>query len=172
MEAPDPNKKEAKENESLWRQEKRCKYLVDENLGEGTAWLLRDEWKANVEFAPDVGLSGKSDTEVFAYAWKKCRILITHDRGFLNDRRFPEHRNPGVAVLPGGSGEMKPFYQAVNHMMALMERAPWRWQGTKVVFGDNGEVTIKQRNVQTGVVETLRYRFTRHGDPDEWVSAD
>ena len=66
-----PSKKETKENESLWRQQKRCKFLVDENLGKGTAWLLRDQWKANVEFVPDVGLSGKSDMDASA--------VVVHD---------------------------------------------------------------------------------------------
>jgi predicted nuclease of predicted toxin-antitoxin system len=51
-------------------------------------------------FAKPVGLGGRSDEEIFAYAWREKRIIWTHDRDFLDDKRFPVHRNPGVLVLP------------------------------------------------------------------------
>ena len=82
---------------------KKARFLVDESLGDGVARVLRDlGW--NTVFGPNVGLARHSDEDVFAYAWRKHRVLLTHDRDFLDDRRFPSHRNPGVVVLPGGSG--------------------------------------------------------------------
>ena len=157
-----------KDFEGYLRKTRRTKFLVDENLGEGTAQALRGVWNANVEYAPHIGLEAKDDAAVFAYAWRKKRVLLTHDRGFLNDSRFPENRNPGVVVLPGGSGEMERFWDALHHTMQLVGRNPEEWRGAKVTIGANGEVAIKQRNTGTGVMETRRYMFTQSGPPLIW----
>lgn len=162
------NSDEERAFEQQWRRTKRTKFLVDESLGEGTAQLLRKEWKANVEYAPDVGLAGHSDSEVFAYAWKKRRVLLTHDHDFLDDRDFPEHRNPGVVVLPGGAGDETALIKALYFTMLLVSQDPSAWIGTKVVVNQNGEVAITQRYAETGAIETTRYRFTRHGPPLIW----
>lgn len=51
----------------------RAKFLVDESLGSGVAEVIKElGW--NVVFAPDAGLRGKSDEEVFAFAWKQNRV--------------------------------------------------------------------------------------------------
>jgi len=34
-------------------------------------------------------------------------MIWTHDADFLDDRLVPEHRNPGVVVLPGGDGDQR-----------------------------------------------------------------
>jgi len=54
-------------------------------------------------YVGEVGVEGKSDEDVFAFGWRDDRINLTHDQDFLNDWRFPFHRNPGVIVLPGGN---------------------------------------------------------------------
>ena len=70
---------------------KKTRFLIDESLGEGVARVLRElGW--NVVFGPDVGLKRHSDEDVFAYAWREQRVLLTHDRDFLDDRRFPPHQ--------------------------------------------------------------------------------
>ncbi len=85
------------------RFKKKARFLVDESLGEAVARVLREDgW--NVEFAQEIGLGGRSDEDLFGHAWKEGRVLLTHDHDFLDDRRFPPHRNPGVIVLPGASG--------------------------------------------------------------------
>ena len=82
---------------------KKSRFLIDESLGIDVAKYLRGKGY-NAEFVGDVGLAGHSDEDVFAFAWRERRMLWTHDRDFLDDAKFPEHRNPGVVVLPGGDG--------------------------------------------------------------------
>lgn len=82
----------------------KARFLVDENMGEAAAELLRC-CGCSAVFVGDVGLCGKSDETVFAYAWKKRLIILTHDSDFLDDQAFPFHRNPGVIVLPGAEGD-------------------------------------------------------------------
>ena len=74
--------------------ESNARFLVDESVGINAARLIRDRgW--NVCYVDDVGLSGRSDEEVLAFAWEEQRILLTHDFEFLDDNRFPFQRNPG-----------------------------------------------------------------------------
>src|SRR5262249_3236699 len=83
---------------------KRARFLVDESLGVGVyEVLVRLGW--NAKWAGEVGLLGRSDEEVLAYAWREDRIVLTHDTDFLDQRRFPSHRHPGVIVLPGAEGD-------------------------------------------------------------------
>jgi predicted nuclease of predicted toxin-antitoxin system len=157
-----------KEFERYWRRTRRTKFLVDENLGKGTAQLLRETRKVNVEFAADVGLGGRDDCAVFAYAWRKRRVLLTHDRGFLDDTRFPEHRNPGVVVLPGGEGDEEALVRALYFAMLLVEQNPTAWAGTKITAQADGEVRIKQRHAETGAMETRRYKLGGLGPALIW----
>jgi hypothetical protein len=64
------------------RQEKRkARLLVDESLGIGTTEFLRGlGW--NVKDVSEVGLSGHPDENVFNFAYKDDRILLTHDEDF------------------------------------------------------------------------------------------
>ncbi|HME73961.1 MAG TPA: DUF5615 family PIN-like protein [Myxococcota bacterium] len=85
--------------EFLRRNRRRAKFLVDESLGSGTAERLRREgW--NVRDTTEAGLRGRSDEEILGFALRYGRMLLTCDGDFLNDRKFPPHRNPGLVVLP------------------------------------------------------------------------
>jgi len=147
---------------------KLTRFLVDENLGVGVATYLIEKGY-NAEFAGDVGLSGHSDEDVFAYAWREQRMLWTHDRDFLDDVRFPEHRNPGLVVLPGGDGDQQAMGVGLGTALAVFGAAPSLWKKTKVVISQSGEMTIKRRHFDTGKIETTRYRMTEKGYAEIWV---
>jgi len=100
----DPPKSRMREIES--RITGRGKFLVDESLGVGVARVMRD-LGYNVKFVPDIGLGGRSDEDVFAFAWDEKRILLTHDQDFLNDRAFPFNRNPGTPIPPSRVAEAR-----------------------------------------------------------------
>lgn len=149
---------EVREIESRLLSAKRLKFLVDENLGPHTAEYLRDAgYKA--EFAPDVGLGGRDDAELLQYAWRKKRVLLTHDTDFLDDRKFPEHRNPGVIILPGGAGNDDELGDALEQMIYLMGKEPERFVGRKIHFTHSDAFRVHRRNPQTGKKEEVRYRI-------------
>ncbi len=78
---------------------KKARFLVDECLGiEAAKVLTAFGW--NALFVEDAHLANHSDEDIFAYAWRSDRIILTHDGDFLDDRRFPLNRNPGVIILP------------------------------------------------------------------------
>ncbi len=147
---------------------RKVRFLVDESLGVEVAKTLRDlGW--NVEFVGEIGLAGHSDEDVFARAWAENRILLTHDHDFLDDRRFPPHRNPGLVVLPGGSGDEQGLLRALAGLVAIV--APFRegyWHN-KVIASADGTWTFIRRNAQTGAMERTRIRTGRRGKTEIWV---
>jgi hypothetical protein len=138
----------------------KVRILVDESLGEGVARFLRDRG-CNVVYAREAGLAGMGDEAVAAYAWREKRMIWTHDRDFLNDALVPEHRNPGVVVLPGGGDE-----EGLRTALTVFDRGGQLWAKSKSVVGANGEMTIRSRN-PNGKMSTSRYRLTKDG-AEEW----
>jgi predicted nuclease of predicted toxin-antitoxin system len=93
----------------------RARFLIDESLGMRVTTALRDKgW--NVKDVSEVGLNGHSDEDIFAYAKREDRILLTHDSDFLDDKRYPMGRNPGVIVLPGADGSVSALSRALGYI--------------------------------------------------------
>ncbi len=74
------------------------RFLTDEDVPRSTARVLRDAGFDAVDVR-DVGLRGKSDADVFAYAQKEARILITCDMGFSNILNYPPSQVHGMMVV-------------------------------------------------------------------------
>jgi predicted nuclease of predicted toxin-antitoxin system len=145
---------------------RKCPLLVDESLGPETARYLKTR-ACNVKFADDVGLRGRSDEEILGYAWREGRMLWTHDRDFLDDGRFPEHRNPGIVVLPGGAGDDQAMAVGLITALRIFGFGPTAWRKTKAIVSPTGEVKIRLRDFETGRIEARRYRLSR-GWAEEW----
>jgi predicted nuclease of predicted toxin-antitoxin system len=58
---------------------RKIRILVDESCGKAVAEYLVDQGY-NAVFASDIGLTGKSDHDLAAYAWRENRVIWTHDR--------------------------------------------------------------------------------------------
>jgi predicted nuclease of predicted toxin-antitoxin system len=65
----------------------KARFLVDESMGTNVAKYLSKQGY-NTKYVGDESLEGRSDEDVFAFAWKEKRIIVTHDPDFLDDRRF------------------------------------------------------------------------------------
>jgi hypothetical protein len=135
---------------------RKTKFLVDEGLGRDVADFMRRKGFSAI-FCGDLGLLGHSDEDVLAAAWRKRRVLLTHDRDFLDDTRFPEHRNPGVIVLAGGSGDRYALGHSIGTVIWIFSRAPDVWRGSKIVISADGEMVIRGRG-DDGKAFTSRYR--------------
>ena len=146
-------------------------FLVDESLGWDAVRVLRENgW--NAKFVDDFGLSGADDTAVFAAAWKQKRVILTHDRDFLDNKRFHPHRNPGVVVfVVGASGEDdERLIRAFAIMQAFLKVFGAGYMlGTKIVFSDDEHVSIERRGRSGGGIRTVRYWIPRRGQAMEWM---
>src|SRR5215831_10901252 len=140
-------------------------FLVDENLGPELAPTLRNlGYNATDIYA--LNLNGRSDEDVFAAAWSERCILLTQDRDFLDDRRFPRHRNPGVVVLPAHNDGA--LINALVYALALVRQGQELWEGVKMVVCEDGILTVMCNNHDTGALETTRYKLRMAGAPLMW----
>ena len=164
---PDPTPEELADSRKRFR--KKPRFLVDEALGIEVARFLRDE-SFNVKYVGEVGLEHRDDTEVFAFARRDDRLLLTHDKDFLNDRRFPPQGSPGVVVLAGGDGDQQAMATSLVMLLTIVAPLPEFYRGTKVTITEAGEVRIRRRNDATGRAEEKRYRVQRNGPVLIWVN--
>ncbi|RPH61532.1 MAG: hypothetical protein EHM81_04055 [Chloroflexi bacterium] len=74
------------------------RFLTDEDVPRSTARVLRDAGFDAVDVR-DVGLRGKSDAQVYAFAQHENRLLITCDLGFSNILNFPPAESAGLLVV-------------------------------------------------------------------------
>jgi predicted nuclease of predicted toxin-antitoxin system len=146
---------------------KKARFLVDNSLGIEVAGVLRDlGWNA-VEVS-ELGRARHPDESLFSLAWKERRMLLTHDKDFWDDRRFPPDRNPGVVILPGGSGDESALFEALRMLHSVIAPFGTSFPGTKISISSDGVLTTKSRDRKTGAMTETRYRFTRSWDLEEW----
>jgi uncharacterized protein with PIN domain len=60
---------------------RKARFLIDESLGVEAARAIRG-WGWNVVYVGEVGLGGKSDEDVFAFAWSDDRIILRMTKTF------------------------------------------------------------------------------------------
>ena len=117
----------------------------------------------------DYETRGKSDIDVLAEAWEKNRVLLTHDDGFLNRERHPPETNPGIVVMPGGSGDLEQFLPVIGKMLNFMKPNRRLWLGTYVKIGRDGIISIEGVNATTKErIPTWHMRFDEDGLPLTW----
>lgn len=163
LENPDPDTRRALDREFGGK----VRFLVDESL-DPTLVLALDElgWKA--ESVADVGLSGRSDEDVFAHAWRESHILLTSDKDFLDDRRFPPHRNPGVIILPNAPIDSDSFTKALREALYTIAPLGESYKGCKILISSEGVIGITSRNIETGAMEQNRFRLDDRGNTFIW----
>jgi predicted nuclease of predicted toxin-antitoxin system len=146
----------------------KAKFLIDENLGSAVARVIRslDQW--HVEYAGEVGLHGKPDEEVYEYAFNRQLWILTHDRDFLNPRRFPFEKCHGVVVLPGANGNEPPLLRAITDVLLLIGDYANLFTTSKIKIADGRIWTIWQWNAETSSVEKWRLRLEDDDTVSEW----
>ena len=150
---------------------KKARFIIDESLGIEAAHVIRGVgW--NAIFVGEVGLSGHSDEDVFAYAWRGDRILLTHDKDFLDDRRFPPNRNPGLIVLPGACGSTEVLEIELFRILRTIGRYRRAYHAYKIHIRDDGTWAIRDAHSPSGSRNARLLKFGRHGKIWEWQEED
>jgi len=146
---------------------KKARFLVDESVDmEVVTWLREHGW--NAIHVTEVGLAGRDDEEVLAFAHREDRILLTHDADFLDDRRFPPHRNPGVVVLPCAEGKPASFGTALGRMASIVGKSRGLWRQSKIRIAEDGSWLVMTFEGDIGRIVTNRYRFKHRGRMETW----
>ena len=109
--------------------------LLDQNVPRAIAsWLrsLRPGWR--VFHATDVGLEGRSDPEVFAWAQAHQSIIVTFDEDFADQRSFPVGMHFGVIRLRVWPTTIEETQRALDRLLGEVEEAELR--GALVIVGE------------------------------------
>jgi len=138
--------------------ESNARFLVDESVGINAARLIRDRgW--NVCYVEDLDLLDRSHEAVLAFARREERILLTHHFDFLDDSRFPFHRNPGLVILPPVTGSTLGFADAINGVLELIGPFSKAYRGFKIRIAEDGVWTIRRFNTEEGVHQEISVKF-------------
>lgn len=162
-------------SEREWRQinselaifRKRVRFLVDENVPEDLVSVLRERGY-NTKSVAECELKGRDDEEIFGLAYKENRVLVTQDKDFLDDRRFPIQRNPGLAVLPAYSQNEDAFVTAFGHLLAIHGDSHELWYEQKAHFPGDDTISIRYRDASTSEWATVKFKFPKNGTPMVW----
>jgi len=145
-----------------------ARFLVDENAGIGLASLIR-ELGLNAKYVDDVRLRGRADKDIFAFAHKENRVILTHDDDFMDNRQFPIHLSPGVVKIPGGSGDEEALEKAVFQVIGMFGGKSDFYKKTKISITSEGVWTIHRFNQKMGRIEKTRWKFPKNGGAMKWV---
>lgn len=106
------SKKEEREfNAYLKKKKITPRFYADANFPRWAVNHLRER-KLDVVTSQDVGLQNRDDRDHAAYGRRESRILLTCDRDFLDERKFPLISSPAIVVFDFGEGPRSEMYDA------------------------------------------------------------
>jgi predicted nuclease of predicted toxin-antitoxin system len=106
-----PTKKEVEQVFDYRRRKAKPRFYADENFPNRAARLLR-EMGARLITAQEAGLTRHPDENHAEYALRLGYILLTCDRDYLNERKFPVVHCPAIVVFDFGSGTLEEILSA------------------------------------------------------------
>jgi predicted nuclease of predicted toxin-antitoxin system len=160
------SKREEKEIEDYERQiKKKPRFYADEDFPPQAVEIIRDVG-LNVVTAGDAGKRGHPDENQLAEAKRQGRILLSCDRDFLNERRFPLMKSPTIVVFDFGKRTEEEIVQALQ-CLAIIELFPDFMEHDVKLDAKPSEWTETHR-FQNGTRRRYRNRW-HHGELQEWV---
>ena len=152
--------------------EKEAKFYADENVDHSIVIVLR-WWRRDVVTAQDIGATGQPDEYHYKYAFRAKRVLLTQDRDFLDNKRFPLAQTRGVVLFDVDSSSVSALSSAVRVVDGILAGLAPILNESKLVVNAEQTVTRISRHYSNGEWEEKkeRYRFHDNGQ-DLWVWED
>lgn len=131
-----------------------ARFLLDFNIGSTTkAFLSERGW--DVESAGSSLTWGCSDKELFEYAHRSERIILTCDKNCISDEYFPPKSIPGLIVLQSTSNHTT-VLPNVLRTLAVMAALSGSFQGAKVLVKRDGRILRFHKEPETDTISTVR----------------
>jgi predicted nucleic acid-binding protein len=150
----------------LAKRKAKARFYADENFPAWATTILRS-YDARVRTAQEVQMLHYPDEAHAAYALKHQLALLTCDRDFLDDRRFPLASCPAIYVFQFGSGREEDIRSAFQCLSCVFTTPQLIDKWMKVDASVN-EWTERIRHLD-GTTSRTRYRYWQ-GILQEWVS--
>jgi hypothetical protein len=147
---------------SEFRKAPRTSFLFDENLQTNVIRAIR-AYGMRVDTVRELGYRHRSDEEILALAWKRKQMLVTYDRDFWDDERFPFGSFAGVLQLPDIGRNLNFFWRILTEPVRLFSLGHDLWFNTKIRVGEGGRITIKTWERDFGRIVTSHYWMQPRG---------
>jgi len=149
-----------------YRQRKaKPKFYADENFPAAAVELLRAT-KVQVITAQEAELNGHPDENHAAFALKNGCVLLTCDRDYLDEQRFPLIHCPAIVVFDFGSGSLREMREAFKCLRAMYSTPQFFDKWVKVHA--KRDCWSEHCRFLDGRTSKTRYRVHR-GRLQEWV---
>ncbi|SRR6266576_3316097 len=160
-----PTEREKRQVYDYARRRAKPRFYADENFPSVAIKILR-QLGADVLTVRDARRRGHPDENHTAEALRLGRILITCDRDYLNDRRFPLIHCPALIVFDFGSGTVEDIRSTFACLAGPFNVPQFYDKWTKIHATRDGW-TEHARNLN-GTTARTRYRIYQ-GRMQEWV---
>jgi len=160
-----PTKREIEQVLDYRRRKAKPKFYADENFPIAAVQLVRSNG-VHVLTSQEANLQGHPDENQAAFALRNGRILLTCDRDYLDEQRFPLIHCPVIVVCDFGSGssnEMRHIFRCLRTMFSYPHVFD-KW--TKI--DAKRESWTEHCRFLNGTSSRTRYRLYR-GQLQEWV---
>jgi predicted nuclease of predicted toxin-antitoxin system len=89
----------------------KARFYLDEPVSQAVREMLEQQGY-KVFTARDFSMTGRADEDHAALCWREGMILVSTGKDFLERRKLPDNRNPGVVVLAVGNDGADAAYRA------------------------------------------------------------
>jgi predicted nuclease of predicted toxin-antitoxin system len=147
------------------RRKAKPRFYADENFPTQAVKLVRAKG-VKVLTAKEAGRTGHPDENHAAYVLKTGRVLLTCDRDYLDERRFPLISCPVIVVCNFGSGssiEMQRTFRCLRTMLGIPQVFD-KWSKIDA----KPEAWVEYSRFLDGTTARSRYRVYS-GRLQEWV---
>ena len=150
----------------------RARFYCDHNVEPAIVEVLR-HLNYDVESARDIAAEQQPDEFHYRRAFKSKRILITLDKDFLDNVRFPLSQTRGVIILNIDTADTGKIARALEVVDVILGGIAPTLKESKVVVNSDYTVTFLRRiqDARGFSEDRTRYRFDDNGR-DIWVWED
>ena len=160
-----PTEKEIEQVLDYRRRRAKARFYADENFPVAAVGLVRSSG-AGVLTTQEAGRRGHPDESQAAFALRNGRVLLTCDRDYLDERRFPLIHCPVIVVCDFGSGSSSEMRQTLRCLRTIFSVPQFFDKWTKI-DAKRGSWTEASRHLD-GTTSRTRYRVYR-GQMQEWA---
>jgi predicted nuclease of predicted toxin-antitoxin system len=132
--------------------------------------------KVKVTSAQEAGNAGHDDSSHYSYCWNRRYTLVTLDRDFDDDQRFPfrNRENAGIIMLKASSADVKSIVDILSRVLEFVVSLPFPkgfLTETKFTAGKDS-VVIRGRDASTKEIKTMYVTpgVTKMGEIREFFS--
>ena len=145
------------------------RFYVDHDVDGVVVEMLR--WlKYDVETAKDIGAEAQRDEWHFRRAFRTKRVLLTKDKDYLDDERFPLSQTRGAIILNIDTANPAEIARSLEVIHVVLSVLRPTLEQAKVILNSDYTMTIIHRvaNGEGFNVRKTKYRMRPDG-ADKWI---